>query len=210
MLPSLVQGIYRLPLQGMLPSRNSWLLVKNRQSYSLDFLALKLLYFCFLGGGLMGAGIAQVGAQTGHKVTLVDVSQDVLDKSQARISESIKRVAKKKFKDDAAAGDKFIAQAIGQLQIATNPDEALSTADLVVEAVTENLDLKLKLFKAYDQVAPAKTIFASNTSSLSIRDIANATPNRLDRFGGLHFFNPVPVMKLLEVCIHTLSHLLTG
>ena len=147
----------------------------------------------------MGAGIAQVGAQTGHKVTLVDVSQDVLNKSQARINESIKRVAKKKFKEDPAASDKFISESIGRLSIATNPDEALSTADLVVEAVTENLGLKKKLFTGYDKVAPAKTIFASNTSSLAIRDIAEATPQRLDRFGGLHFFNPVPVMKLLEV-----------
>lgn len=147
----------------------------------------------------MGAGIAQVGAQTGHKVTLVDLSQEVLDKSQARINESIKRVAKKKFKDNAEEGEKFIAQSIGQLSIATNPDEALSSADLVVEAVTENLDLKKKLFDSYDKVAPEKTIFASNTSSLAITDIAKATPDRLDRFGGLHFFNPVPVMKLLEV-----------
>ena len=154
-----------------------------------------------IGGGLMGAGIAQVGAQTGHKVTLVDVSQDVLDKSQGRINESIKRVAKKKFKDNAEEGEKFISHAIGQLSIATNPDDALSSADLVVEAVTENLSLKKKLFDSYDKVAPEKTIFASNTSSLAIADIANATPGRLDRFGGLHFFNPVPVMKLLEVKI---------
>ena len=81
----------------------------------------------------MGAGIAQVGAQTGHKVTLCDVSQDVLDKSQARISESIKRVAKKKFKDAESERDKFITEALQKLNIATNPDEALSTADLVVE-----------------------------------------------------------------------------
>jgi len=155
--------------------------------------------FVVIGGGLMGAGIAQVGAQTGHKVTLVDVSQDVLDKSQARINESIKRVAKKKFKEDAAAGEKFVEGAIANLNIATNPDVGLSTADLVVEAVSENLGLKKKLFSGYDQVAPAKTIFASNTSSLAIRDIAASTPGRLDRFGGLHFFNPVPVMKLLEV-----------
>jgi len=155
--------------------------------------------FVVIGGGLMGAGIAQVGAQTGHKVTLVDLSQEVLDKSQARINESIKRVAKKKFKDDTAAGEKFVGEAIANLNIATNPDVALSTADLVVEAVTENLGLKKKLFSGYDAVAPAKTIFASNTSSLAIGDIAAATPNRLDRFGGLHFFNPVPVMKLLEV-----------
>merc|ERR1712203_537929 len=155
--------------------------------------------FVVIGGGLMGAGIAQVGAQTGHKVTLVDLSQEVLDKSQARINESIKRVAKKKFKDDTAAGEKFVGESIANLNIATNPDVALSTADLVVEAVTENLDLKKKLFTGYDQVAPKKTIFASNTSSLAIGDIAVSCPQRLDRFGGLHFFNPVPVMKLLEV-----------
>jgi len=159
----------------------------------------KIEEFVVIGGGLMGAGIAQVGAQTGHKVTLVDLSQDVLDKSNARIGESIKRVAKKKFKDDAAAGDKFVTEAMSRLHVATNADAALATADLVVEAVTENLGLKQKLFKQFDAVAPAKTIFASNTSSLPIADIASATPDRKDRFGGLHFFNPVPVMKLLEV-----------
>merc|ERR1712038_1041278 len=95
--------------------------------------------------------------------------------------------------------EKFITEALQRLNIATNPDEALSTADLVVEAVTENLPLKKKLFSSYDIVAPAKTIFASNTSSLPIKDIAQSTPDRLDRFGGLHFLNPVPVMKLLEV-----------
>merc|ERR1711997_227692 len=114
-----------------------------------------------------------------------DLSQEVLDKSQARINESIKRVAKKKFKDDTAAGEKFVGESIANLNIATNPDEPLSTADLVVEAVTENLDLKKKLFTGYDQVAPKKTIFASNTSSLAIGDIAVSCPQRLDRFGGL-------------------------
>ena len=80
---------------------------------------------------------------------MVDISQDVLDKSQSRINESIKRVAKKKFKDDTAAGEKFISEAVGRLHIATNPDQAISTADLVVEAVTENLDLKKKLFSQF-------------------------------------------------------------
>ena len=147
----------------------------------------------------MGAGIAQVGAQTGHKVTLVDVSKDVLDKSQARVGESIKRVAKKKYKEDLAAGEKFITEAMARLTTSTTADEALKTADLVVEAVTENLELKQKLFRSFDSLAPAHTIFASNTSSLPIAEIALATPDRKDRFGGLHFFNPVPVMKLLEV-----------
>jgi 3-hydroxyacyl-CoA dehydrogenase len=151
-----------------------------------------------IGGGLMGAGVAQVAASTGHKVTLVDISQDVLDKSQARIGESIKRVAKKQFKDDAEAGGKFIDSSMSNLHIATTVNESITTADLVLEAVVENIGLKQKLFKEYDELAPAKTIFASNTSSLPIGEIAKVT-NRLDRFGGLHFFNPVPVMKLLEV-----------
>jgi len=151
-----------------------------------------------IGGGLMGAGIAQVSAQTGHKVTLVDISQQVLDKSNARIGESIKRVAKKKFKDDEAGAKSFVDSAMGKMHVATSPNEALATADLVVEAVVENMALKQKLFAEYDKIAPAKTIFASNTSSLPISEIAT-TSSRPDRFGGLHFFNPVPVMKLLEV-----------
>merc|ERR1711971_754395 len=155
--------------------------------------------FVVIGGGLMGAGIAQVGAQTGHKVPMVDLSQEVLDKSQARISQSIQRVAKKKFKEDPTAAEQFVQESMARLTIALKPDEALTTADLVVEAVTESLDLKKKLFSGYDKIAPPKTIFASNTSSLSIRDIAQSTPERMDRFGGLHFFNPVAVMKLLEV-----------
>ena len=154
--------------------------------------------FVVIGGGLMGAGIAQVGAQTGHKVTLIDVSQDVLDKSQKRIGDSIKRVAKKMFKEDPNQGENFIEQSMGNLSIATSANKSLETADLVVEAVSENMELKHKLFKEYDQIAPAKTIFASNTSTLSITKIASVT-QRKDRFGGLHFFNPVPVMKLLEV-----------
>merc|ERR1719495_572886 len=84
------------------------------------------------------------------------------------------------------------------MNIATSANDALLTADLVLEAVVENMALKQKLFAEYDQIAPAKTIFASNTSSLPISEIAS-TSNRKDRFGGLHFFNPVPVMKLLEV-----------
>jgi len=171
--------------------------VKRGLSTSPSFNA-KIQEVIVIGGGLMGAGIAQVAAQTGHKVTLVDISQQVLDKSNARISESIKRVAKKQFKDDADAAGKFIDSSLSNMNIATTPNEALTTADLVLEAVVENMALKQKLFAEYDQIAPAKTIFASNTSSLPISEIAS-TCSRPDRFGGLHFFNPVPVMKLLEV-----------
>jgi len=158
----------------------------------------KIQEFVVIGGGLMGAGIAQVGAQTGHKVTLVDLNSQVLEASQKRISDSIARVAKKQFKEDAEGAEKFKASVMDNLSTATSADKALETADLVVEAVVENMGLKQKLFKEYDGLAPAKTIFASNTSSLPIKEIASST-NRLDRFGGLHFFNPVPVMKLLEV-----------
>merc|ERR1719175_401360 len=135
----------------------------------------------------MGAGIAQVGAQTGHKVTLVDISPEVLDASRKRISDSVARVAKKQFKEDAEGGEKFKASVMGNISTATTANAAL-----------ENMGLKQKLFKEFDAIAPPKTIFASNTSSLPIAEIASAT-SRLDRFGGLHFFNPVPVMKLLEV-----------
>merc|ERR1712112_501454 len=93
---------------------------------------------------------------------------------------------------------KFIDIALGNLAVDTSVDKAIASADLVVEAVVENMGLKQKLFKEYDSKAPEKTILASNTSSLPISEIASAT-DRLDRFGGLHFFNPVPVMKLLEV-----------
>jgi len=158
----------------------------------------KINEFVVIGGGLMGAGIAQVGAQTGHKVTLVDISSQVLEASSKRISDSIARVAKKQFKDDAEGAEKLKASVLDNIKTATSANQALETADLVVEAVVENMGLKQKLFKEYDGIAPAKTIFASNTSSLPISEMASAT-TRLDRFGGLHFFNPVPVMKLLEV-----------
>jgi len=154
--------------------------------------------FVVIGGGLMGAGIAQVGAQTGHKVTLVDISPKVLEASTKRMADSVARVAKKQFKDDPEGAEKFKASVMDNISTDTTANKALETADLVVEAVVENMGLKQKLFKEYDSLAPAKTIFASNTSSLPVSEIASVT-TRLDRFGGLHFFNPVPIMKLLEV-----------
>lgn len=151
-----------------------------------------------VGGGSMGAGIAQVASQTGHQVVLVDVSKEVLDKSKVRIEESVKRVAKKKFADDKKAMEEFVQVTLSNIALSTSADEAVKNTDLVVEAIIENIDVKKKLFAALDQAAGPSTIFASNTSSLPIADIASST-SRKDRFGGLHFFNPVPVMKLLEV-----------
>jgi len=151
-----------------------------------------------MGGGLMGTGIAQVSAQSNHKITLIDLNREILNKAEKRINESIKRVAKKRFKEDPKAGEDFIAASLSNISYDTNSDIVLATADLIVEAITEVLPLKQKLFKQWEERSPEKTILATNTSFLKVGDIMkNVT--RLDRCGGLHFFNPVPVMKLLEV-----------
>lgn len=146
----------------------------------------------------MGAGIAQVAASTGHSVVLVDMSEDILSKSAKGIEGSLKRVVKKKFADKPEAGAEFIQKVMQNFSTSTDAASAVQNTDLVLEAIVENLQIKQGLFGGLDKVAPAHTIFASNTSSLPIADIASAT-GRLDRFGGLHFFNPVPVMRLVEV-----------
>jgi len=152
-----------------------------------------------IGAGQMGAGIAQISAQTSHKVTLVDNNPDVLHSCQAKIHANINRVAKKMFKNDKTASEAYTADAVANLSVQSSESQsALATADLVVEAVTEKLDVKQKIFRELDAVCPAKTILASNTSTLKIADIMQEV-GRQDRTGGLHFFNPVPVMKLLEV-----------
>ncbi|EFA08151.1 hydroxyacyl-coenzyme A dehydrogenase, mitochondrial [Tribolium castaneum] len=151
-----------------------------------------------IGGGLMGSGIAQVAAQTGHNVTIVEVNPDLIKKAEDSIAKNLVRVAKKLHKDDPQAANKFVSESQARIKGCTDIAEAVKDSDLVVEAIVENMDVKHKLFKNLDEVAPPKTMFASNTSSLSITEIASVT-KRKDRFGGLHFFNPVPVMKLLEV-----------
>lgn len=151
-----------------------------------------------IGGGLMGSGIAQVAAQTGHEVILVDVDDNILKKSETNVKKSLERVAKKRFSNDPQGGQKFISDTLQRLKMMTSAEEAVKNADLVIEAIVENVQIKQKLFGSLDKVAPPSTIFASNTSSLPIGEIAE-TSQRKDRFGGLHFFNPVPVMKLLEV-----------
>ncbi|XP_013863209.1 hydroxyacyl-coenzyme A dehydrogenase, mitochondrial [Austrofundulus limnaeus] len=151
-----------------------------------------------IGGGLMGAGITQVAASTGHTVTLVDMSEDILTKSVKGIEGSLRRVAKKKFADKPEAGEEFIQKVMQNVSTSTDVASAVPASDLVLEAIVENIKVKQDLFGRLDKLAPEHTIFASNTSSLPIMDIASST-NRLDRFGGLHFFNPVPMMKLVEV-----------
>lgn len=143
----------------------------------------------------MGAGIVQVAAASNYKVTMVDLNQDMLNKGSNIIMSSLKRIAKKSHPDNP---NQLIDSVMANISTSTSPLDAAASADLVIEAIVENLQTKQKLFKTLDEVAPAHAIFTSNTSSLPIGDIAKAT-KRLDRFGGLHFFNPVPQMKLVEV-----------
>jgi 3-hydroxybutyryl-CoA dehydrogenase len=145
-----------------------------------------------LGCGLMGAGIAQVCAAAGYQTIVREVEQSFLDKGLGRI---------RKFLDDGVTKGKVTAEArdatLGNLSGATSVD-ALKDCDLVIEAIIENLEEKRKTYAALESVVGAHTIFLSNTSSLCITELAAATA-RPDRFGGLHFFNPVPLMKLVEV-----------
>uniref|UniRef100_A0A8C9K0T1 3-hydroxyacyl-CoA dehydrogenase n=1 Tax=Panthera tigris altaica TaxID=74533 RepID=A0A8C9K0T1_PANTA len=142
-----------------------------------------------------GGGVA---AATGHTVMLVDQTEDILAKSRKGIEESLRKVAKKKFAENPKAGDEFVEKTLNSISTSTDAASVVHSTDLVVEAIVENLKVKNELFKRLDKFASEHTIFASNTSSLHITDIANAT-TRQDRFAGLHFFNPVPMMKLVEV-----------
>jgi 3-hydroxybutyryl-CoA dehydrogenase len=146
-----------------------------------------------IGAGTMGNGIAHVFAQKGFKVVLVDVQQAQLDKALATIGKNLDRMV---TKGTIAAEEKD--QTLANICTNTSISEGVATADLVVEAATENVDLKLKIFGEMDAAAPANAILASNTSSISITKIAAAT-NRPNKVIGMHFMNPVPVMKLVEI-----------
>jgi 3-hydroxybutyryl-CoA dehydrogenase len=146
-----------------------------------------------IGAGTMGNGIAHTFAQFGYAVTLVDISQDALDKAIATITKNLDRmVAKEKISEE----DK--SSTLSNITTMTEIASGVSNADLVVEAATENVDLKLKIFKDMDANAPAGCILSTNTSSISITKIAAAT-SRPDKVIGMHFMNPVPVMKLVEI-----------
>ncbi len=145
-----------------------------------------------LGCGLMGAGIAQVSAAAGHKTIVLELEQAFLDKGLGRIKKMLDDGIEK-GKVTAEARDRTLANLTG-----TTRGEDLAACDLVIEAIIENLDEKKKAYRAVEAVVSASTMLASNTSSLSITELAAAT-TRPDKFTGLHFFNPVPLMKLVEV-----------
>ncbi|MGD1846576.1 MAG: 3-hydroxybutyryl-CoA dehydrogenase [Salibacteraceae bacterium] len=146
-----------------------------------------------IGAGTMGNGIAHVFAQSGFEVNLIDISQAALDKALKTIEKNMDRqIAKGRLSEEDKAG------ALSRLTTLTNMADGVKDRELVVEAATENIDLKLKIFGQMDELAPSDTILATNTSSISITQIGAAT-QRPDKVIGMHFMNPVPVMKLVEI-----------
>jgi 3-hydroxybutyryl-CoA dehydrogenase len=147
-----------------------------------------------LGAGLMGSGIAQVAAASGFDVTLLEVSEDLISRGLTGIGKSLSKFVEKGTITEASK-----AATLSRLHGATSYND-LAAVDLVIEAIIENLEAKHEAFRQLDSICPADTIFASNTSSLSITEIMVATGvERRRRFVGMHFFNPVPLMKLVEI-----------
>jgi len=145
-----------------------------------------------LGCGLMGSGIAEISARAGYETWVREVSEEVARKGKSNIEKSLGRAVDK---GKLAAEERD--RTVNNIKTTTEL-EALNDCDIIIEAVTEDLQLKNEMFAILDKVCPPHTIFASNTSSLTIAEMAAAT-QRPDRVVGLHFFNPVPVMKLVEV-----------
>jgi len=146
-----------------------------------------------LGAGIMGAGIAQVAAQSGLPVNMRDIDDRFLEKGMSTIKQSLGRIVKKEKMTQAEAD-----AAVARVKCTKDLVEAVKDADVVIEAIPENMALKKENYAKIDAACPEKVIFASNTSGLSITDMASAT-KRPDRFVGMHFFNPVPVMQLVEI-----------
>ncbi|CAK1550332.1 unnamed protein product [Leptosia nina] len=169
--------------------------ISRKFSTSTSLNAIKTV--TIVGGGLMGSGIAQIAAQAGQTVTIIDLNTEVLEKCQKSIENNLKRVAKKIHKDDAAKMENFCKESLARINVSTKLEDG-TNADLIIEAIVEDLKVKQQLFNKLDELAPQHTILATNTSSISVNAIA-AGIKRKDRYGGLHFFNPVPVMRLLEV-----------
>ena len=146
-----------------------------------------------IGAGTMGNGITHAFAQKGYQVIMVDISQDSLDNAMKTIEKNLDRMlTKEKISLDQKN------ETLNNISLSTSLENSVLDCDLVVEAATENVDLKLKIFNELDLLCPEKTILASNTSSISITEIANQT-KRKDKIIGMHFMNPVPIMKLVEV-----------
>lgn len=146
-----------------------------------------------IGAGTMGNGIAHVFAQNGHKVNLVDISQENLNRGISTITKNLDRMLAKEKIDEAKK-----EETLDNIRTFTSMEEGVKGAELVIEAATEREEIKLKLFSELDEICDSETILATNTSSISITKIAAAT-RRPEKVIGMHFMNPVPVMKLVEI-----------
>ena len=146
-----------------------------------------------IGAGTMGNGIAHAFAQKGFNVNLVDISKNALDNALKNIEKNLDRMLNKEKISEEEKN-----QTLSNISVYTKLSEGVKGVDLVVEAATENVDLKLKIFKQLDTICDTQTILATNTSSISITQIAAVT-NRVSQVIGMHFMNPVPIMKLVEV-----------
>jgi len=146
-----------------------------------------------IGAGTMGNGIAHVFAQSGFETALVDISQSALDKAMATIQKNLDRLIKKERISEADKNE-----TVNRITPFTSIKKGVEEADLIIEAATENEEIKLKIFKELDEFSKPETVLASNTSSISITKIASVT-GKPDKVIGMHFMNPVPIMKLVEV-----------
>lgn len=145
-----------------------------------------------LGAGTMGAGIAQIAAQAGYRVSLVDVSEALVERGVKGIVKTLQKTVER-GKMAPEVKDEIVARIVGGVGLSN-----FSDCDVVIEAIVENMEIKKKVYAELDGICPAEAILASNTSSLSITEIGAAT-KRPDKVVGMHFFNPVPMMKLVEV-----------
>jgi 3-hydroxybutyryl-CoA dehydrogenase len=146
-----------------------------------------------IGGGTMGNGIAHTFALKGYQVSLIDIKQEFVDKALQTIENNLDRQVKKGVIDEVTKG-----KTLSNIKTYTDLEKGVYNADLVIEAASENIDVKLAIFQSLDRYSPEHTILASNTSSISITKIASVT-NRPHKVIGMHFMNPVPIMKLVEV-----------
>ena len=146
-----------------------------------------------IGTGLMGRGIAQVAAQSGYKVVMRDISQELLDAGLDAVKKGIQKSTEKEIITEAQA-----KEALANITLTTDIEEAAKEADIIIEAIPEKIELKKELHGQLDKLCKKETILGSNTSTISITDLASAT-NRPEKFIGMHFFNPVPLLKLLEI-----------
>ncbi|KAL8280506.1 hypothetical protein RQP46_007154 [Phenoliferia psychrophenolica] len=170
------------------------------RSFSSSIAMQEIKTVTVFGAGLMGAGIVQVAAQNGVKVIMTDVSDAALENGRAIITKSLTRIAKKLHPTSEADQAAVLASTFANITTTTSAQDAVANTDLVIEAIVENLKVKQDLFKKLDGFAKKDTIFASNTSSLSVKSIGETcSEERQTRFAGFHAFNPVPQMKLVEI-----------